>query len=107
NIGAVVAPMAVPVITAMLGWYWAFVITGFLGFGWLILWWSLYDRPDRHPRVNAAELALIRSDPVESTVRMPWVSLIGYRQTWAFAAAKFMTDPIWWLYLFWMPDFFS
>ena len=107
NIGAVVTPMAVPVITAAFGWYWAFVITGFLGFGWLVLWWSLYDRPDRHPRVNAAELALIRSDPAESTVRMPWASLIGYRQTWAFAVAKFMTDPIWWLYLFWMPDFFS
>jgi len=107
NIGAVITPMAVPVITAALGWYWAFVITGFLGFGWLVLWWGLYDRPDRHPRVNAAELALIRSDPPESTVRMPWASLIGYRQTWAFAVAKFMTDPIWWLYLFWMPDFFS
>jgi ACS family hexuronate transporter-like MFS transporter len=107
NIGAVVAPMTVPVITAAFGWYWAFIITGFLGFGWLVFWWALYDRPERHSRVGAAELALIRSDPPESTVRVPWVSLMGYRQTWAFAAAKFMTDPIWWLYLFWMPDFFS
>jgi MFS transporter, ACS family, aldohexuronate transporter len=107
NIGAVVAPMTVPVITAAFGWYWAFIITGFLGFGWLVFWWALYDRPERHARVGAAELALIRSDPPESTVRVPWVSLMGYRQTWAFAVAKFMTDPIWWLYLFWMPDFFS
>jgi ACS family hexuronate transporter-like MFS transporter len=107
NIGAVITPMAVPVITAAFGWYWAFVITGFLGFGWLVFWWALYDHPDRHPRVGAAELALIRSDPPESAVRVPWASLIGYRQTWAFAVAKFMTDPIWWLYLFWMPDFFS
>jgi ACS family hexuronate transporter-like MFS transporter len=107
NIGAVITPMAVPIITARLGWYWAFIITGLLGFGWLVLWWALYDRPERHPRVDAAELAYIRSDPPESAVRVPWASLIGYRQTWAFAVAKFMTDPIWWLYLFWMPDFFS
>jgi ACS family hexuronate transporter-like MFS transporter len=107
NIGAVVAPLTVPVITAAFGWYWAFIITGFLGFGWLVFWWALYDKPERHSRVGAAELALIRSDPPESTVRVPWVSLMGYRQTWAFAVAKFMTDPIWWLYLFWMPDFFS
>ena len=72
-----------------------------------MLWWTLYDRPERHPRVGAAELAYICSDPPESTVRVPWASLMGYRQTWAFAAAKFLTDPIWWLYLFWMPDFFS
>ena len=107
NIGAVITPMAVPIITARFGWYWAFVITGLLGFGWLVLWWAFYDRPERHPRVGAAELALIRSDPPEPSVRVPWASLMGYRQTWAFAAAKFMTDPIWWLYLFWMPDFFS
>jgi ACS family hexuronate transporter-like MFS transporter len=107
NIGAVVTPMVVPGITAWLGWYWAFVITGLLGFAWLVLWWAIYDRPERHPRVGAAELALITSDPPESTVRVPWARLIGYRQTWSFAVAKFMTDPIWWLYLFWMPDFFS
>jgi MFS transporter, ACS family, hexuronate transporter len=107
NIGAVVTPMVVPGITAWLGWYWAFVITGLLGFAWLVLWWAIYDRPERHPRVGAAELALITSDPPESTVRIPWARLIGYRQTWSFAVAKFMTDPIWWLYLFWMPDFFS
>ena len=107
NIGAVITPMVVPIITARFGWYWAFVITGLLGLLWLVLWWTLYDRPERHPRVGAAELSYICSDPPESSVRVPWVSLIGYRQTWAFAAAKFLTDPIWWLYLFWMPDFFS
>jgi ACS family hexuronate transporter-like MFS transporter len=107
NIGAVITPMAVPIITARLGWYWAFIITGFLGFGWLVLWWALYDRPERHPRLGALERAHITSDPPESTARVPWAKLVGYRQTWAFAVAKFMTDPIWWLYLFWMPDFFS
>ncbi len=107
NIGAVVTPMTVPYITARFGWYWAFVLTGLLGFGWLVLWLLVYDRPDRHPKVSKAELAHITSDPAEPVVKVPWSRLIGYRQTWTFAVAKFMTDPIWWLYLFWMPDFFS
>ena len=107
NIGAVVTPMTVPWITSRLGWQWAFVLTGILGFAWLVLWLLVYDRPDRHPRVTASELAYISSDPPEVVVRVPWARLIWYRQTWAYATAKFLTDPIWWLYLFWMPDFFS
>jgi len=107
NIGAVITPMAVPIITVRFGWYWAFVITGLLGFGWLVLWWLLYDKPEQHRRLSPAELSYIRSDPPVATVQIPWARLIGYRQTWAFAMAKFLTDPIWWLYLFWMPDFFS
>jgi len=107
NIGAVITPMAVPIITVRFGWYWAFVITGLLGFGWLVLWWLLYDKPEQHRRLSPAELSYIRSDPPVPTVQIPWARLIGYRQTWAFAMAKFLTDPIWWLYLFWMPDFFS
>lgn len=107
NIGAVVTPMTVPWITSRLGWQWAFVLTGILGFAWLVLWLLVYDRPDRHPRVTASELAYISSDPPEVVARVPWARLIWYRQTWAYAAAKFLTDPIWWLYLFWMPDFFS
>jgi MFS transporter, ACS family, hexuronate transporter len=107
NIGALITPMTVPFITARFGWYWAFVLTGLLGFGWLALWWTLYDTPERHRRVGPAELAYIRSDPALPGVKVPWRQLIRYRQTWAYAAAKFMTDPIWWLYLFWMPDFFS
>ena len=107
NIGAVVTPMTVPFITAAFGWYWAFVITGLLGFAWLALWLLVYDRPDRHPRVSGAELAFIRSDPPEPKVHVPWAALIRYRQTWSYAGAKFLTDPIWWMYLFWLPDFFS
>jgi len=107
NIGAVVTPMTVPFITAAFGWYWAFVITGLLGFAWLVLWLIVYDRPDRHPRVGGAELAYISSDPAEPAVRVPWASLMRYRQTWSYAGAKFLTDPIWWMYLFWLPDFFS
>jgi len=107
NIGAVITPMTVPFITAAFGWYWAFVITGLLGFAWLALWLLFYHPPDRHPRIGGAELAYIRSDPPEPTVSVPWASLIRYRQTWSYAGAKFLTDPIWWMYLFWLPDFFS
>jgi MFS transporter, ACS family, aldohexuronate transporter len=108
NIGAVITPMTVPFITVQFGWYWAFILTGLLGFGWLVVWLLVYDRPDRHPRLTAAERAHILSDQVaESTFRVPWTRLLRYRQTWSFAAAKFLTDPIWWMYLFWLPDFFS
>jgi len=68
----------------------------------------VYDRPDRHPRLGGAELAHISSDPPDvAAARVPWAKLIRYRQTWSFATAKFLTDPIWWMYLFWLPDFFS
>ena len=108
NIGAVITPLTVPFITVQFGWYWAFILTGALGFLWLVVWLLVYERPDRHPRLGAAERAYISSDQtVESTVRVPWLQLLRYRQTWAFAAAKFLTDPIWWMYLFWLPDFFS
>jgi ACS family hexuronate transporter-like MFS transporter len=107
NIGAVVAPLIVPWITLAYGWYWAFVATGAIGFVWLAFWWLLYGSPERHPRVGAAELAHIRSDPAETTARVPWATLMSHRQTWAFAIGKFMTDPIWWLYLFWIPDFLN
>ena len=105
NIGALVTPLVVPWITLAYGWQWAFVITGVLGFGWVIWWFVSYRDPEMHPGVNAAELAIIQSDPVEKTAAIPWSRLPPHRQTWAFAAGKFLTDPIWWLYLFWVPDF--
>src|SRR5574338_82138 len=105
NIGAIVTPLVVPWITLRFGWYWAFVATGMLGFVWLAAWWLTYAPPDASPRVTAAELAYIRSDPVEPTTAVPWRRLFVYRQTWAFLVAKFLTDPIWWLYLYWIPDF--
>jgi ACS family hexuronate transporter-like MFS transporter len=107
NVGALVTPVVVPWITYRYGWPAAFVATGSLGFAWLALWWLWYDRPDRHPRLGAAELAHINSDPADPVIRVSWLTLLPHRQTWAFAIAKFMTDPIWWLYLFWIPDFFS
>jgi ACS family hexuronate transporter-like MFS transporter len=105
NIGALLTPLVVPWITIQYGWYWAFIATGALGFLWLAVWWVMYDRPEDHPRLTASELAHIRSDPPDLTTRVPWRSLMGHRQTWAFALGKFLTDPVWWLYLFWVPDF--
>jgi len=105
NIGAVVAPMLVPVVAATLGWQAAFLFTGLLSGLWLVVWLSWYRAPEQQPRVGAAELALIHSDPPEPQVRIPWRRLLRHRQTWAFVAAKFITDPIWWFFLFWLPKF--
>jgi ACS family hexuronate transporter-like MFS transporter len=107
NVGAIVTPLVVPWITLTWGWYWAFIVTGLIGFLWLAFWLPLYRRPEEHPRLSAAELAHIRSDPPDPPVHIPWARLLGHRQTWAFMIGKFMTDPIWWLYLFWIPDFFN
>jgi ACS family hexuronate transporter-like MFS transporter len=107
NVGAIVAPILVPLIAVTLGWRWAFILTGMVGFVWLALWIPLYRRPEEHPRVSKAELAHIRSDPAEPTGVIPWASLFPHRQTWAFALGKFLTDPIWWFFLFWLPKFLN
>jgi len=107
NVGAIMVPLVVPWITLTYGWYWAFVATGAIGFFWLLLWWPLYKSPEHHPRVSAGELAYIQSDPPDAPVKVPLSQVLPHRQAWAFTVAKFMTDPIWWLYLFWIPDFFS
>jgi len=105
NIGALVTPLMVPWIVKAWGWRWAFVITGGVGFVWLVFWLLLYESPEAHPRVSKAELEYIRSDPAPPTRKIQWSKLLRYRQTWSFVAGKFMTDPIWWFYLFWVPDF--
>jgi MFS transporter, ACS family, aldohexuronate transporter len=105
NIGALLTPLIVPIITLAYGWEMAFIATGALGFLWLAFWWVLYRSPNEHKRVTSAELAYIRSDPPEPTRKMSWSTILPHRQAWTFAVAKFMTDPIWWLYLFWIPDF--
>jgi ACS family hexuronate transporter-like MFS transporter len=107
NIGAVVAPLVVPWITISYGWYWTFIATGAIGFLWIALWLPLFGQPDTHPRVGAAELAHIQSDPSPPVVHVSLRTILPHRQAWAFAIGKFMTDPIWWLYLFWVPDFLS
>jgi MFS transporter, ACS family, hexuronate transporter len=105
NVGAIVGPLSVPFIAAAWGWRWAFIVTGALGFVWLAFWLAMYRSPEHHPRVSPAELAYIRSDPVEPTASVPWLSLLRHRQTWAFFLGKFLTDPIWWFYLYWLPKF--
>jgi ACS family hexuronate transporter-like MFS transporter len=105
NVGALVAPLLVPWITVVYGWYWAFVATGAIGLLWLAVWLPLYATPQAHPRLSPAERAYIESDPPDPPKRVPWVGLLPLRQTWAVAAAKGLTDPIWWVYLFWIPDF--
>ncbi len=105
NLGAMITPLVVPWITIHWGWRWAFIIMGALGFVWLILWLLLYRKPEEHPRLSKTELDYIRSDPQPPMVKISWARLIPHRQTWAFITAKFMTDPIWWFYLFWVPDF--
>ena len=107
NVGAVVAPLLVPWIALAYGWRWAFIATGSLGFVWLIFWLALYRRPEEHPALSPAELAWIRSDPAESTVKIAWSRLLPLRQTWAFALGKFLTDPVWWFYLSWLPKFLN
>lgn len=111
NIGAIVAPLSVPFIASAWGWRWAFVITGSFGFVWLVLWFLFYEIPSKQKRLKQAELDYILSDKdekdqtdkIEEKIR--WGKLLGYRQTWAFSIGKFLTDPIWWFYLFWLPDF--
>ena len=105
NVGAIVAPLVVPWITLRYGWQAAFLSMGALSALWVVPWIMLYRRPEEHPRLSPSELAHIQSDPVEPTVKIPWSRLIPHRQTWAFLIAKFLTDPIWWFFLFWLPKF--
>jgi len=105
NIGALVAPLVVPWLTITYGWQWAFIATGALGFVWIIFWLLSYESPLKQRRLSTAELAYIQSDPPEPKARLEWQKLLPHRQTWAFAIGKFMTDPIWWVYLYWVPDF--
>src|SRR6266545_5962370 len=107
NVGVIVAAISVPWIALRFGWRWTFLLTGAIGFVWLLFWLALYRRPEEHPRISKEELAYIRSDPAESTSKVSWARLLPHRQTWAFAIGKFMTDPIWWFYLFWLPDFLN
>jgi ACS family hexuronate transporter-like MFS transporter len=101
NMGAIIAPAVVP----FLRWQWAFVGTGTIGLIWLLFWIPLYKHPDEHPKVSAAELQLIRSDPPEETRKVRWLTMFAYRQTWAFALGKFLTDSMWWFYITWFPKF--
>jgi ACS family hexuronate transporter-like MFS transporter len=113
NIGAVAAPLTVPFIAVKWGWQWAFIITGLLGFLWLICWFAFYEIPSRQKRLSQEEFDYIHSDADEKkesdatadTGKVSWLQLLAFKQTWAFILGKFLTDPVWWFFLFWLPAF--
>jgi ACS family hexuronate transporter-like MFS transporter len=113
NIGAVIAPLTVPWIAVNIGWKWAFIITGAIGFIWVVFWFIMYEIPAKHKRLSKAEHDYILSDNTdvstqtanEKTGSVSWLKILSFRQTWAFAVGKFLTDPVWWFYLFWLPAF--
>jgi MFS transporter, ACS family, hexuronate transporter len=108
NIGAIVAPICVPLIASTWGWRMAFILTGALGFIWLAFWWVLYYTAAEHPRLQAAERKFILDgleEPLTAKVKLSEV--LGTRQLWAFALGKMLTDPVWWFYLFWLPKFLA
>ena len=110
NVGAIIAPLVVPAIALSLGWHWAFIFAGLAGFIWLFFWGPFYNVPEKIKATNAAELEHIRSDGDDTSrdgEKISWFSLLGYRQTWAFVVAKALTDPVWWFFLTWLPDFFK
>lgn len=113
NVGAILAPLSVPLIAASMGWEWAFIITGVFGLVWLLFWWLFYESPLKHNKVSREELAYINADDAEDAAananneKVKWIQLLGYKQTWAFALLKFFTDPIWWFILFWLPSFLN
>lgn len=111
NVGAVLAPISVPLIAAAWGWQAAFVVIGAIGFIWMGLWQVFYDKPEEQKRLSKEELAYITSDDASisaaSGPALSWFALLGYRQTWAFAFGKFMTDGVWWFFLFWLPKYLS
>lgn len=118
NIGAIVAPLCVPWIAGHWGWEWAFILTGAVGLIWLVFWWKIYKSPEEKledGKLLQAEYDYIHSDkeeaPTEEALKaekkenISWFKLLGYRQTWSFFFGKFLTDPIWWFYMFWLPSF--
>lgn len=113
NIGAIAAPLTVPFIAAQWGWQYAFIITGSVGFIWLIFWFMFYEIPLKQKRLSKEEYDYIHSDADETTAndkaanaqKISWLKLFAFKQTWAIALGKFLTDPVWWFYLFWLPAF--
>jgi MFS transporter, ACS family, hexuronate transporter len=107
NVGALIAPLAVPWIAIHMGWRWGFLFTAMFSATWLVFWLRIYQSPHEHPKVLPAELSYVNSAPPESTTKIPWTRLLSKRQAWAIFLGKILTDPVWWFYLFWVPGFLS
>ena len=111
NVGAIIAPLTVPFIAVAYGWQEAFIFTGAIGLIWLLFWLKVYEIPRKHKKLSKSEFEYIHSDIDEKkdqedvTTKISWIKLLGIRQSWAFVIGKFLTDPIWWFYLFWLPSF--
>ena len=107
SIGPVICPWIVPWLVVQWGWRSAFIMTGVLGFVWLVAWLPVYRAPEKHPWVSIRELAYIQSDSPDPVVRIPWVNLLRHKQTWAYIFAMMTVSPIWWFYIYWIPDFLN
>ena len=107
NIGAILTPLIAPFLVIWFGWRVAFLCTGAIVFLWVAIWWIVYRRPREKKNLSAEELAYIESDPADAPGDVKWLPLLRHRQTWAYAIGKFMIDPIWWFFLFWLPSFFA
>ncbi len=108
NVGAILAPLIVPWVTLRFGWHAAFLTTGIFSLIWIAWWYRYYRKPSDHPTLTGRELRHIYQEAAaQMGPNIPWLRMLSYRQTWAFAIGKFLTDPIWWFYLFWLPSFFS
>ncbi len=109
NVGAVVTPLLVSFLVAslLLDWRWAFIVTGLFNLVWLVAWFRFYRAPHEHPRVTAEERAWIEAEPAEDNGRAGFFRLLRHRESWAYMAGRFMIDPVWWTFLFWLPDFFN
>lgn len=109
TVGAITAPIIVSGITLAMGWQWAFIITGALGFIWVVFWLAWYQSPEKHPKISRQELEYIYQDEEENTNEksLKWSSLFKYKQTFAICSTRFISDWVWWFFLFWIPDFLS
>ena len=107
NVGAIVTPIAAPAIYALWGWQAAFVITGAIGLLWVVAWLAFYRSPRQDQKINEAELAHIEQDPPDTEKKVSWLGVAIRKETWAYALGRFLIDPVWWMLLFWLPDFFN
>ena len=113
NVGAILAPLTVPVIAEYYGWEFAFILVGAIGFIWIIFWYFLYEIPSEQKKLSKAEYDYIHDEESQASEKtgtlveekVAWFKLFGYKQTWAFVFGKFMTDGIWWFFLFWLPKY--
>ena len=119
SVGALAAPLMIPPLAKAFGWEWAFIIIGALGFLWMFFWQFMYEKPEKSRHVNEAELAYIRQDDDKTVIpsevegspqeekTIPFIQCFRYRQTWSFIVGKFLTDGVWWFFLFWAPAYFQ